>query len=140
MPCLIVSSRSVSLSSLYSLLKARLCPYFYLCSYQVAICGGHPNRHFHCRFNEHSGIALYFSSPGFFSPVSLQCCSGQQASGAPAASLPPFLPQPGVSERRWRPKVRSLLSFTVHQNDPQENQHAPLHLQPPFSLVIYLFT
>ena len=29
--------RSVSLSSLYSLLKARLCPYFYLCSYQVGV-------------------------------------------------------------------------------------------------------
>ncbi len=30
--------RSVSLSSLYSLLKARLCPYFYVCSYQVGVC------------------------------------------------------------------------------------------------------
>lgn len=29
--------RSVSLSSLYSLLKARLCPFFYLCSYQVGV-------------------------------------------------------------------------------------------------------
>lgn len=29
--------RSVSLSSLYSLLKARLCPYFYVCSYQVRV-------------------------------------------------------------------------------------------------------
>lgn len=29
--------RSVSLSSLYSLLKASLCPYFYICSYQVGI-------------------------------------------------------------------------------------------------------
>ncbi|XP_034728831.1 protein downstream neighbor of son homolog isoform X1 [Etheostoma cragini] len=28
---------SVSLSSLYSLLKARLCPYFYLCSYQLTV-------------------------------------------------------------------------------------------------------
>uniref|UniRef100_A0A3Q4AF70 Uncharacterized protein n=1 Tax=Mola mola TaxID=94237 RepID=A0A3Q4AF70_MOLML len=28
---------SVSLSSLYSLLKARLCPYFYLCSYQFTV-------------------------------------------------------------------------------------------------------
>lgn len=34
-PCLLL--RSVSLSSLYSLLKARLCPYFYLCSYQVGV-------------------------------------------------------------------------------------------------------
>ncbi|XP_071765706.1 protein downstream neighbor of son homolog [Centroberyx gerrardi] len=30
----LMSEWSVSLSSLYSLLKARLCPYFYLCSYQ----------------------------------------------------------------------------------------------------------
>lgn len=29
--------RSVSLTSLYSLLKARLCPYFYLCSYQFTV-------------------------------------------------------------------------------------------------------
>nr|XP_020442814.1 protein downstream neighbor of Son [Monopterus albus] len=28
---------SISLSSLYSLLKARLCPYFYLCSYQFTV-------------------------------------------------------------------------------------------------------
>lgn len=29
--------RSASLTSLYSLLKARLCPYFYLCSYQFTV-------------------------------------------------------------------------------------------------------
>lgn len=29
--------RSVSLTSLYSLLKAKLCPYFYLCSYQFTV-------------------------------------------------------------------------------------------------------
>ncbi|XP_069003275.1 protein downstream neighbor of son homolog [Embiotoca jacksoni] len=31
------SSRSVSLSSLYNLLKSRLCPYFYLCSHQFTV-------------------------------------------------------------------------------------------------------
>uniref|UniRef100_A0A671RIS4 DNA replication fork stabilization factor DONSON n=1 Tax=Sinocyclocheilus anshuiensis TaxID=1608454 RepID=A0A671RIS4_9TELE len=34
---LCVCCRSVSLTSLYSLLKARLCPYFYLCSYQFTV-------------------------------------------------------------------------------------------------------
>ncbi|XP_068165670.1 protein downstream neighbor of son homolog isoform X2 [Antennarius striatus] len=33
----LMSEWSVSLSSLYSLLKARLCPYFYLCSYQFTV-------------------------------------------------------------------------------------------------------
>ncbi|KAM8904589.1 protein downstream neighbor of son homolog isoform 1-T2 [Spinachia spinachia] len=33
----LMSEWSVSLSSLYSLLKARLCPYFYLCSYQFIV-------------------------------------------------------------------------------------------------------
>ncbi|KAK2817856.1 hypothetical protein Q7C36_021789 [Tachysurus vachellii] len=32
-----MSEWSVSLTSLYSLLKARLCPYFYLCSYQFTV-------------------------------------------------------------------------------------------------------
>ena len=58
----IVFFRSVSLSSLYSLLKARLCPYFYLCSYQVGACVFnyfycltiHPHWHFHCGFHEHN--------------------------------------------------------------------------------------
>ncbi|CAL8301625.1 unnamed protein product [Gadus morhua 'NCC'] len=33
----LMSEWSASLSSLYSLLKARLCPYFYLCSYQFTV-------------------------------------------------------------------------------------------------------
>ncbi|CAJ1086971.1 protein downstream neighbor of son homolog [Xyrichtys novacula] len=33
----LMSEWSVSLSSLYGLLKARLCPYFYLCSYQFTV-------------------------------------------------------------------------------------------------------
>ncbi|XP_062866869.1 LOW QUALITY PROTEIN: protein downstream neighbor of son homolog [Trichomycterus rosablanca] len=33
----LMSEWSVSLTSLYSLLKARLCPYFYLCSYQFTV-------------------------------------------------------------------------------------------------------
>ncbi|KAJ0062503.1 hypothetical protein NL108_013943, partial [Boleophthalmus pectinirostris] len=33
----LMSEWSVSLSSLYSLLKAKLCPYFYLCSYQFTV-------------------------------------------------------------------------------------------------------
>ncbi|XP_044201371.1 protein downstream neighbor of son homolog [Thunnus albacares] len=33
----LMSEWSVSLSSLYSLLKARLCPYFYVCSYQFTV-------------------------------------------------------------------------------------------------------
>ncbi|KAM7375424.1 hypothetical protein PAMA_014499 [Pampus argenteus] len=33
----LMSEWSVSLSSLYSLLKARLCPYFYICSYQFTV-------------------------------------------------------------------------------------------------------
>uniref|UniRef100_A0A8C1DJV5 DNA replication fork stabilization factor DONSON n=2 Tax=Cyprinus carpio TaxID=7962 RepID=A0A8C1DJV5_CYPCA len=33
----LMSDWSVSLTSLYSLLKARLCPYFYLCSYQFTV-------------------------------------------------------------------------------------------------------
>ncbi|XP_034534022.1 protein downstream neighbor of son homolog [Notolabrus celidotus] len=33
----LMSEWSVSLSSLYSLLKTRLCPYFYLCSYQFTV-------------------------------------------------------------------------------------------------------
>ncbi|XP_059184139.1 protein downstream neighbor of son homolog [Centropristis striata] len=33
----LMSEWSVSLSSLYSLLKARVCPYFYLCSYQFTV-------------------------------------------------------------------------------------------------------
>ncbi|KAF3706404.1 Protein downstream neighbor of son -like protein [Channa argus] len=33
----LMSEWSISLSSLYSLLKARLCPYFYLCSYQFTV-------------------------------------------------------------------------------------------------------
>lgn len=43
----LVCFRSVSLSSLYSLMKARLCPYFYLCSYQVSVC---VVSSFKCRF------------------------------------------------------------------------------------------
>lgn len=53
-PCLLL--RSVSLSSLYSLLKARLCPYFYLCSYQVGV-------------NMHSELCS--ATPSFSSSVSL---------------------------------------------------------------------
>uniref|UniRef100_A0A3Q4H5D8 DNA replication fork stabilization factor DONSON n=1 Tax=Neolamprologus brichardi TaxID=32507 RepID=A0A3Q4H5D8_NEOBR len=34
---ILMTEWSVSLSSLYSLLKARLCPYFYLCSYQFTV-------------------------------------------------------------------------------------------------------
>lgn len=41
-----VLHRSVSLSSLYSLLKARLCPYFYLCSYQVTVWGAWRGRNY----------------------------------------------------------------------------------------------
>ncbi|KAL3045867.1 hypothetical protein OYC64_014005 [Pagothenia borchgrevinki] len=33
----LMSEWSVSLSSLYSLLKTKLCPYFYLCSYQFSV-------------------------------------------------------------------------------------------------------
>lgn len=35
--CLVVICRSVSFTSLYNLLKAKLCPYFYVCTYQFTV-------------------------------------------------------------------------------------------------------
>lgn len=35
--CLILICRSVSFTSLYNLLKAKLCPYFYICTYQFTV-------------------------------------------------------------------------------------------------------
>lgn len=74
--CSFILFRSISLSSLYSLLKSRLCPYFYLCSYQVR-AGMVQVQH---------GAEHHCPSAHLFCRVSSQHCSEQQDSEAPAAS------------------------------------------------------
>lgn len=89
-PCLLL--RSVSLSSLYSLLKARLCPYFYLCSYQVGVnmqselCSATPSSAhlFHCQFTvlfRAAGLGGSSSITAFISPTTRGLREAMKAEG-----------------------------------------------------------
>ncbi|KAM9334184.1 protein downstream neighbor of son homolog [Symphorus nematophorus] len=91
---------SVSLSSLYSLLKARLCPYFYLCSYQFTV------------LFRAAGLGGSSSISALISPTTRGLREAMKAEGI-EFSLPL------VEERR---KSREPQNLTVHQGDEEEQK------------------
>ncbi|XP_073318599.1 protein downstream neighbor of son homolog [Pagrus major] len=91
---------SVSLSSLYSLLKARLCPYFYLCSYQFTV------------LFRAAGLGGSSSISALISPTTRGLREAMKAEGI-EFSLPL------VEERR---KSREQQNPSVHQGEEEEEQ------------------
>lgn len=91
---------SVSLSSLYSLLKARLCPYFYLCSYQFTV------------LFRAAGLGGSSSITAFISPTTRGLREAMKAEGI-EFSLPLL-----EEERRCREAQKP----TVHQEEEQKEQ------------------
>ncbi|KAM4601941.1 protein downstream neighbor of son homolog [Polymixia lowei] len=94
------SEWSVSLSSLYSLLKARLCPYFYLCSYQFTV------------LFRAAGLGGSGSITALLSPTTRGLREAMKAEGI-EFSLPL------LEERR---KSREQHSSTTHQGEDEEEE------------------
>ncbi|XP_037646513.1 protein downstream neighbor of son homolog [Sebastes umbrosus] len=95
----LMSEWSVSLSSLYSLLKARLCPYFYLCSYQFTV------------LFRAAGLGGSSSITALISPTTRGLREAMKAEGI-EFSLPL------VEERRK--------NLTVHQGEEEEQECSEL--------------
>lgn len=91
---------SVSLSSLYSLLKARLCPYFYLCSYQFTV------------LFRAAGLGGSSSITAFISPTTRGLREAMKAEGI-EFSLPL------LEEQR---RCREAQKQTIHQEEEQKEQ------------------
>lgn len=100
----LVYFRSVSLSSLYSLLKARVCPYFYLCSYQFTV------------LFRAAGLGGSSSISAIISPTTRGLREAMKAEGI-EISLPL------VEERR---KSREPQSSSVQQGEEEEAQKEKL--------------
>lgn len=96
----LMSEWSVSLSSLYSLLKAKLCPYFYLCSYQFTV------------LFRAAGLGGSNSISALISPSTRGLREAMKAEGI-EFSLPL------VEERR---KSREPQNLTVHQGEEEEEE------------------
>lgn len=96
----LMSEWSVSLSSLYSLLKARLCPYFYLCSYQFTV------------LFRAAGLGGCSGITALISPTTRGLREAMKAEGI-EFSLPL------VEEMR---KSREQQSPTVHHGDEEEQE------------------
>ncbi|KAM3585679.1 uncharacterized protein V6R79_024380 [Siganus canaliculatus] len=96
----LMSEWSVSLSSLYSLLKARVCPYFYLCSYQFTV------------LFRAAGLGGSSSISAIISPTTRGLREAMKAEGI-EISLPL------VEERR---KSREPQSSSVQQGEEEEAQ------------------
>ncbi|XP_041822343.1 protein downstream neighbor of son homolog [Chelmon rostratus] len=96
----LMSEWSVSLSSLYSLLKAKLCPYFYLCSYQFTV------------LFRAAGLGGSSSISALISPTTRGLREAMKAEGI-EFSLPL------VEERR---KSREPQSLTVQQGEEEEQR------------------
>ncbi|XP_026219362.1 protein downstream neighbor of son homolog [Anabas testudineus] len=97
----LMSEWSVSLSSLYSLLKARLCPYFYICSYQFTV------------LFRAAGLSGCSSITALISPTTRGLREAMKAEGI-EFSLPL------VEERR---KSKEQQNVTVHQGEEEEEEH-----------------
>ncbi|XP_044044329.1 protein downstream neighbor of son homolog isoform X2 [Siniperca chuatsi] len=96
----LMSEWAVSLSSLYSLLKARLCPYFYLCSYQFTV------------LFRAAGVGGSSSITALISPTTRGLREAMKAEGI-EFSLPL------IEERR---KSREQQNLTVHQGEEEEQE------------------
>ncbi|KAM6892840.1 protein downstream neighbor of son homolog [Lycodopsis pacificus] len=96
----LMSEWSVSLSSLYSLLKARLCPYFYLCSHQFTV------------LFRAAGLGGSSSITAFISPTTRGLREAMKADGI-EFSLPL------VEERR---KSREQQNLSVQQGEEEEQE------------------
>ncbi|XP_034405266.1 protein downstream neighbor of son homolog [Cyclopterus lumpus] len=96
----LMSEWSVSLSSLYSLLKARLCPYFYLCSHQFTV------------LFRAAGLGASSSMTAFISPTTRGLREAMKAEGI-EFSLPL------VEERRTS---REQLNLTEEEEECSELQ------------------
>ncbi|XP_051284373.1 protein downstream neighbor of son homolog isoform X2 [Dicentrarchus labrax] len=96
----LMSEWSVSVSSLYSLLKARLCPYFYVCSYQFTV------------LFRAAGLGGSSSISALISPTTRGLREAMKAEGI-EFSLPL------VEERR---KSREQHNLTVHQGEEEEQK------------------
>ncbi|XP_031707968.1 protein downstream neighbor of son homolog [Anarrhichthys ocellatus] len=96
----LMSEWSVSLSSLYSLLKARLCPYFYLCSHQFTV------------LFRAAGLGGSSSITAFISPTTRGLREAMKADGI-EFSLPL------VEERR---KSREQQNLSMQQGEEEEQE------------------
>ncbi|GAA6225946.1 protein downstream neighbor of Son [Lates japonicus] len=96
----LMSEWSVSLSSLYSLLKAKLCPYFYLCSYQFTV------------LFKAAGLSGSSTITALISPTTRGLREAMKAEGI-EFSLPL------VEERK---KSKDQQNLTVHQGEEEEEE------------------
>ncbi|KAM3850281.1 protein downstream neighbor of son homolog [Diretmus argenteus] len=97
----LLSEWSVSLSSLYSLLKAKLCPYFYICSYQFTV------------LFRAAGLAGSSSITALLSPTTRGLREAIKAEGIEFTL-------PLVEGRRRR--SRETQNSTVHQGEEEEEE------------------
>ncbi|XP_045904624.1 protein downstream neighbor of son homolog [Micropterus dolomieu] len=97
----LMSEWSVSLSSLYNLLKSRLCPYFYLCSYQFTV------------LFRAAGLGGSSSITAFISPTTRGFREAMKAEGI-EFSLPL------VEERRKSREQQNLTESQGEEEEPKE--------------------